>query len=309
MKNFTFLEKESFCQQTFDRRGPYWHIATPGSSTEILFTNTEDYSFGMSLMAESLYLCGVRTYSFSLMSNHLHDIAEARHRQQCIDVLEHFGTRLRRYVRLKGRNLDIDNFVCNPLPVTDLAALRNNMVYVDRNGFVVNSSYTPFSYPWGTGFLYFGYSPSIIPSMPYASLPLKERRSVTHTRELILPDNYMVRNGFIAPESYVEWKTGRAFFRDAHQYFNLLTKNRESYAEFADLFGDLIVLNDEEMYGAAVSIATQKYKMCKIGELTDSQRIEIAKTLHFSYHAGNAQIRRILKLDAALLQELFPEAK
>lgn len=40
-------------------------------------------------------------------------------------------------------------------PINDLKALREAIVYVNRNGYVVNPSHTPFSYPWGTGRYYF----------------------------------------------------------------------------------------------------------------------------------------------------------
>lgn len=35
-------------------------------------------------------------------------------------------------------------------------------------------------------------------------------------------------------------------FRDAHQYFNLLSKNYEAYSEEARRLGDIVVLTDEE---------------------------------------------------------------
>jgi hypothetical protein len=309
MKTLSFLDKEFLCQQAFDRHGPYWHIATPGISTEILFTSPDDYCFGMTLVAESLYFCGIKSYSFSLMSNHLHNVCEAETRQRCVDFLDHYGTRLKRYATGKGRYLNLDGFVCEPVSIDNLASLRNNMVYVDRNPYVINTAQTPYSYPWGSGFLYFGYSPKLIPSTPYSSLTLREKRNLTHARDITLPDSFSVRNNFVAPESFVDWNTGRSFFRDAHQYFNLLTKNRESYAEFAAIYGDSVVLTDEEMYYAAIALASKNYQAQKLGDLTDRQRIEIAKKMHFDYRAGNAQINRILKVDKTLLSELFPEAR
>lgn len=309
MKALSFSDKEFLCQQVFDRHGPYWHIATPGTSTEILFTNANDFRFGVTLLAESLQYCGVNSFSFTLMSNHLHNIAEAPTMQRCIDFLEHYSTRLKRYSRGAGRLLTLDGFVCNPIPIDNLSALRNNMVYVDRNPYVINSTQTPYSYLWGSGFLYFGYDPSIIPSVPFSSLSVREKRCITHARESFFPEQYAVRNGFIAPECFVDWKTGRSFFRDAHQYFNLLTKNREAYAEFAALYGDMIVLTDEEMYSAASAAAAKKYSVSRLGDLTEGQKKELARKMHFDYHAGNGQIFRILKIDKAWLQEVFPEAR
>ena len=309
MKNLSFSDKEFLCQQIFDSHGPYWHIATPGATSEILFTNPDDFCFGVTLMAESLHYSGVKTYSFTLMSNHLHNIAEAPDKQRCMDFLEHYCARLRRYSSEIGRNLDLVGFVCNPIPIETLQSLRNNIVYVDRNQYVINASQTPYSNPWGSGFLYFGCDPSIVVSTPFCSLSVRAKRSLTRSRNPEYPVSYTVRNGFIAPESFVDWKTGRSFFRDAHQYFNLLTKNREAYAEFAAIYGDRVVLTDEEMYSAAAMVASKDYHAEKLGVLTDQQKKEIARKMHYDYHAGNAQIYRILKLDKQWLREVFPEVR
>lgn len=309
MKNFSFADKELLCQQTFDQNGPYWHIATPGSSTEILFTNDEEYCFGMTLLAESAFVCGLKMYSCSLMSNHLHNLASARGKQQCIDFLDHYASRLKRFASNRGRTLDLNDFVCDPVPVTTLPSLRNNIVYIDRNAYVIYSAHTPYSYPWGSAFLYFGFNPALFPSTPFSSLSVKDKRNLLHSKGINLPDGFAVRNGFITPESFVDWRTGRSFFRDAHQYFNLLTKNREAYAEFAAIYGDRIVLTDEEMFSAAYAIAYGDFRAARLSDLSEAQKTAIARKMHFDYHAGNAQIHRILKLDKNLLQELFPEAR
>ena len=309
MQKLSFSDKEFICQQHFDRNAPYWHIATPGTSTEILFANADEYRFGMTLMAESLYCCDLTAYAFTLMSNHMHVIAGAPSSLKCIDFLEHFKNRYRRYAQGNGRNLDLDSFVSEPIPIDNLQSLRNNMVYVDRNAYLINSAQTPHSHPWGTAFLYFGYSVGIIPSQPYTELSLREKRQLSHSRFCNLPDTCTIRNGFVAPESVVAWRTGRSFFRDAHQYFNMLTKNREAYAEFARIYGDRVVLTDEEMYSAAMAIINKDYQVSAFSDLTDSQKVAVAKKMHFDYHASNAQIYRILKIDKALLRELFPKAE
>ena len=116
-----------------------------------------------------------------------------------------------------------------------------------------------------------------------------------HTRTCHFPDYYSVRNGIIAPESFVEWKIGRSFFRDAHQFFAL--------------YGDRIVLTDEEMYSATVALAQKSFQKASLKELLPEQKVELARKIHFDYKANNAQIFRILKLDKPLLNELFPTAQ
>ncbi len=63
------------------------------------------------------------------------------------------------------------------------------------------------------------------------------------------------------------------------------------------------------MFSAAFSSATEDYNVKRLDELSQEQKRALASKMHFDYRAGNAQIARILKLDRALLQEMFPEAK
>jgi len=46
-----------------------------------------------------------------------------------------------------------------------------------------------------------------------------------------------------------------------------------------------------------------------INELSNQERVEMANTLHFDYHASNKQISRILKLDPYSVESMFPKAK
>lgn len=38
-----------------------------------------------------------------------------------------------------------------------------------------------------------------------------------------------------------------------------------------------------------------------------TQKIEIAKDLHHKYNASNKQIKRVLRLDETIIEELFPK--
>ena len=309
MRNPSFIDKESYCQFLFDQKGPFWHIATPGNLTEILFTDADDYRYAQSQLAIGSVQCGLKTYSFQLMANHLHDIVGAPSPGPCIDLLDFLAGRIKRYSTLKGRHIDLSSFVCEPLPITSLQALRNNIVYTHRNKYVVDATQTPFSYPWGSGGLYFGEDPGNLKSTRYNDLTKREQKLITSSRIIALPDWFTVRNGCVTPESFCDWRTGRSFFRDAHQYFNMLGKNYEAYAEFASLYGDTVTLTDEELYSAACQLAKQHYNTTSPSQLADGAKKELAKKLHFDHHAGNNQLRRILKMDPFVLESMFPQAR
>ena len=309
MKNLSFIDKESNCSYLFDQNGPFWHIATPGNLTEILFTNPDEYRYGVSLAAICALESGIKIYAFQIMSNHLHEIVGAANPQHCEENLRLYARRLNRWAVARGRPLSLPaSFVCDPLPIESLQSLRNNIVYTHRNKYVADSSYTPYSYPWGSGALYFGPDISYLNSVKYNDLPYRERRMITRSRSLILPDHYSVRDGCIAPESFCDWRTGRAFFRDSHQYFNMLTKNYEAYAEFSSLLGDTVCLTDEEMYSLACSQAKKQFNVSGLSSLSNAAKVDLARTMHFDYKSTNGQIRRILRLDSQVVEAMFPSA-
>lgn len=56
----------------------------------------------------------------------------------------------------------------------------------------------------------------------------------------------------------------------------------------------------------AVHISENLYNTRKIATLTPEQRIRLAKELYFKYKASKQQVRRILRLENSVLNELFP---
>lgn len=301
----SFSEKESLCEFRFRERGPLWHLTTPGMFQEVLFINDNDFKYGMSLTAICAAESGVIIIAHTVMGNHVHDIVEGT-RQSCILFMSRQRERLQRYLKGQGREVGLSAFECDPIPITGLKMLRNEIVYVHRNGYVVNPSYTPFSYLWGTGPYYFNPLARTDDGVPFSSLAYKQRREVFHGRIHDLPEGYRFRNGMMYPPSYCDIEAGEMMFRDAHQYFSLLTKNGEAYSEEARRFGDTVVLTDEEMYPAMLAECRKRFGIRKPSELSLKEKVEVAKIMHNDYAASNSQIQRILNLDLQTVNSLYP---
>ncbi len=307
LRPLSFSEKENLCEFHFKEGGPYWHLTTPGNLQEILFTTEDDFRFGMSSTAICASETGIVLYAHTLMGNHLHDIAEGT-LESCMNYMSRRRERLKRYLRLQGRDVDLSAFKCEPIPITDLRMLRNEIVYVHRNGYVVHNEHTPFSYPWGTGPYYFNPLACEDEGVPFSSLTYKTKREeVFHGRETRLPEEYRFRNGFIYPPSYCRIGDGEKMFRDAHQYFSLLSKNGEAYSEEARRLGDTIVLTDEEMYPTMQKECRRRFgAVRRLGELSLKEKVELARVMHEDYAASNSQIQRILNLDLQAVNSLYP---
>ena len=305
MKTETFYNREQEAEFLFNSEGPFWHLYTPGNLTSIIFAESEDLKFAMNLIGQvAVRIPEVEVYTFEVMNNHLHLIL-AGVEAKCRHLFELLKEKLGRYLRSKGRAIDLARFECSMIRITDLKTLRNEIVYVNRNGYVARHDCTPFSYPWGAGAAFFNPFLSLIPKTPYNDLTIRQKRDICKSKEIDLPGNLMVHDGVILPSSFCAINKAERFFRDPHHYFSMLSKNWEAYSEIAKRLGESIIITDEEMYSAVVALSAKNYGVKNPSLLNPNQKIELAKLIKQDYNASNKQIKNILKLDADLIKELF----
>ena len=106
--------------------------------------------------------------------------------------------------------------------------------------------------------------------------------------------------------SFCDIKLGESMFRDARSYFNSLTRNAEAFSQIASRLKDSIFLTDEELYSVICSHISKEYSVKTPAQLNAQQKIDTARQMHFGYNASNQQLRRMLRLDLSILEELFP---
>ncbi|MCM1178264.1 MAG: hypothetical protein NC335_11040 [Bacteroides sp.] len=298
----TFITAEKECEETFLDNGPWWHLYTPGKSTPMFLCTDEDYCFTMNLMARCAFESRtLKIVAFELMSNHIHMIISGE--LPMIEILfTDFRKRMKRYFTRKGLKLPY-MFQMQTKAIADLNALRNNIVYTNRNGYVVNPDHTPFSYPWGTGRYYFNHFPI---SDTLGGLNYNTKRMMFRSRIPEVPEECLVIDRYIAPVSYCALELGMAMFRDAHQYFAMVSKNVESYSSLAAELHDKEFLTDAEMFAVTGKIMRDMYGLASAKELDKSQKLDLARKLHYEYHSSNGQIRRIIGLNQYEVDSLFP---
>lgn len=292
-----FKERERCCEATFLDGEPYWHAYTSGKDTPLLFSLEEDFVFVMNVIAQAAALFPeVRIIAFEVMNNHFHFVVSADEET----VLTFWGFVRKRLVRsfplMKGLQITIK-------PIGDLGALRNNIVYTNRNGYVADSSHTPFSYPWGTGRYYFLDRPR---GKTLARIFVDDKRRMFRCRTPALPSGWEVSNGYVAPWNYCAVKLGMAMFRDAHHYFMMVSKNVEAYAELAAGLDDGEFLMDTELFARLSVLVRSDYDVSSIKDLTKPQRFDLARKLRYEFRSSNGQIRRMLGLSQYEIDSLFP---
>ena len=302
----SFSEKERACESVFIANGPYWHIYTDGTRMQNIFCYEEDFATGMWALAASLHLSKeVRALTFELMTNHVHLII-AGQRENCIKAFDLFAARLRLAFPKRQRTIDWSQFKMDILPIESLQALRNEIIYTNRNAFVANPEYTPDSYPWGGGCAYFCPWLKHLTTTPLGELPILTQRAWLHTKKIEPLASLRVIDSMPFIPSFCDISLGESMFRDARSYFNSLTRNAEAFSQIASRLKDSIFLTDEELYSVICSHISKEYSVKAPSQLNAQQKIDTARHMHFSYNASNRQLKRMLRLDLAVLEELFP---
>ena len=302
----SFSEKERICESVFIANGPYWHIYTDGTRMQNIFCSEEDFATGMWALAASLHLSKeVRALTFELMTNHVHLII-AGQRENCIKAFDLFAARLRLAFPKRQRTIGWSQFKMDILPIESLQALRNEIIYANRNAFVANPSYTPDSYPWGGGCAYFNPWLKHLITSPLDRLPILTQRALLHTRDISPYADLRAISLMPFIPSFCDISLGESMFRDARSYFNSLTRNAEAFSQIASRLKDSIFLTDDELYSVICSHISKEYSVKSPSQLSSRQKIDTARHMHFGYNASNQQLRRMLRMDIAILEELFP---
>ena len=304
----TFRDLEWNCELNFKGNRHYWHLYTDGRKNEIIFRDQAEMKVGMNLLAISC-MCfpDVKVLTYEIMNNHLHMILMGE-MHRCGELFNLFRTRLWKYFSRNGRTIDLGKFDCEMVEITSLQSLRNEIVYVNRNGYVARPDCTPFSYPWGAGACFFNPFLQMLPSVSYAGLSVREKRKICHSNDVDIqfPD-IRVFEGVILPSCFCAIDTAESFFRSANHYFQHLSRRFEAYSEIASRLHETVFIADEEMYSAVCALCSKVYGVKSPSQLSAKGRIETARMMRQDYNASNRQIRTILKLEASIVDEMFPE--
>ena len=303
----TYAERERACEAAFDANGPFWHVYTDGTVMADIFNSEEELNEGMIALAVCAMLFkSAELVTFELMNNHVHLIMKGAG-EDCLKFFEMFKRRLKRWSQRIGKPVDWSKFNAEILEIETLRALRNEIIYANRNAYVANHNYHPFNYPWGGGIAYFNPVIDLLPVMSVVEMGPRRMRDLTHYRYVEDIKGLLFINDVPFIPSFCRVDVGMSMFQDARSYFYGLSRNAEAQSQIAKRMKDSVCLTNDEMFSVAAQCAEERFAS-KLRMLTPPQKIELARKLHYDYNASNGQLRRVLNLELAVLDEMFPPA-
>ena len=300
--NDNFYNQETMCEQLFQSLGTVYHICTP-ENHPIIFNTPTAMQIGMTITA----ICArkfpsLKFITFELMNNHMHTAA-AGPENILMDYFTCLTVALCRSIpELEGQ---LTSLKFSFHEINSLENLRNVIAYINRNGAMVDSSCSPFSYLWGANRFFFNPEAQVRHAMQKTRLTLRECRNITRSRKFDdIADVYMV-DGYASPMSFCDIGLGEKLFRSARHYFHKVSRHIESYDQIARLIGENVYYTDEDLFSAACALTKKIYNTPHPSQLTSSQKLKLAQTLHHDYNAGIKQLQRMLKVDQSVLTALL----
>ena len=247
---------------------------------------------------------GVTVLTFEIMDNHLHVVMSGE-KERLLAWFDLFKRRLQRYFLDKGVVKDLSGFTAFLFPIDTLETLRNTLAYVNRNGYLVDARYTPFSYPWGANRFFFQPDISHLQGTRYEDLTFREKRRLFRSHAIDYPNTHLVMDGYVLPASFCALGLAESMFQSARQYFFLLSRNVEAYRSIASQLGDLVFYTDDELFLVVRQLCKDAYGTSRPSTLSKEAKWDIARKMHFDYQAGNKQIQRMLRLEEREVIALF----
>ena len=205
--------------------------------------------------------------------------------------------------------INLSRFEGKTVPILSLESLRNQIAYTNRNQYVVNPGYTPYSYPFSAGNCYFLSVNKNRRDSRLGDLTAREKRKILHSHQIDYPESYAIIDGYISPASFCTVTFGENIFRDARHYFFKISREIEGYKEIAEALCEKVFYTDDELNAVLYKLCKDNYEGQRAILLPQSAKDEIARKLHFDYNADNGQIARLLKLPLSNVDALFPQRK
>ena len=288
----------------FKASGPFSHIYSTPLESGYIFENDDERRFAILSMALSAEVTQVTILAYALMTNHFHFIVKGNRGKE---FFMDFRSRMSKYLSRHGRPGLLDKVVPREKVIETLNQFYNELVYVIRNPYVVSTDVNLLSYPWCSGFLYFNGMVEKLPSLSPDKLSYRELRSITKSRDTVLPSWIRISEDCVNPTCFVDYKLVEQLFRNPQEFLSCCFKRVEAQVQVAMSMNEKPILADDEMYRMIRSRMDSEYRVTDYKLLSAAQRTEVLKYMKYELAASNGQIARVIHLKQADVDAIFPQ--
>lgn len=288
----------------------FYHMFANGDDAKNFIINESDYRAAFNRFAICAANTQVQVYSFSIEESHPHSLLYGTY-EECLSFATMYENSSRHYIASKRGNLDNVVLECTILLVDNDDYLRNVAAYTITQPTKDGKHVMPYDFKWGTGSMYFRPEKHIPvwcfddrgnyqKAETIGSLSTRKRREILCSKKSV-PEDWLVCNGLILPDNYVNIKGYEQIFA-THNCFRAFMcagrKNDEIIIErMAASRG--VSLEDLEARRIAKHICQNLFGKSTARWLDTQQRIKLAIQLRRRFKISIRQISTLSRLPEA----------
>lgn len=292
----------------------YYHLCANGADVRHFILSVADYHAVFNIIGVCAANTDVVVVSFSIEDSHPHillygTLADcARFREMFESLYRHYAYKTR-----KGQVPVV--FRCDLYWIDDINYLRNVAVYTIIQATKDGKPVMHYDYRWGTGSLYFrsGRPASIWQTdseglvhdpVPFSSLTVRARRALLHSRRWSIPDDWLVCNGLILPENYIDIKRFEQIYQSHNRFRVFLASPRKIEQEMLEKMAEArgVAFEDMEARRICGDECKMKYGFRDPRKLDGRHRIDLAQYLRTQYRFTLRQIASLVFLPESEVQ-------
>ena len=132
----------------------------------------------------------------------------------------------------------------------------------------------------------------------FSSLGAREQRAVLHTRRLCIPGSWLVCNGLILPENYIDKRIFESIYQTFNRFRVFLSSPKKREEEMLSRMSDYrgIALEDQEARNICGDVCKQLHGIRDPRRLKGGQRLELARELRHRHHLTFRQLSLLVRL-------------
>lgn len=286
----------------------YFHMFANGDDAKDFITSEEDFKAAFNRFA----ICShrnvdVTVLSFSVEDTHPHALLRGN-LENCSRFVRDFEDKSKRSIARRRGSLEGTNLHCELYEINDTRYLMNVAAYTIVQATKDGKAVMPYDYLYGTGALYFRSRYTILPWMigndlkvkepvRFRDLNAREKLRICASKELI-PEDWLVCNGFILPTNYVDIKDFEQIFRTHNCFRTFLCSNRSKDEDIINRMSSTrgVLLDDQEARKICAEACLRIFGRPSTYSLSTDQRIILARSLKKDYNVSYRQLATLVKI-------------
>lgn len=291
----------------------YYHMYANGDDAKEFVICEEDYKYQFNLVGVCAYNSDIQVLAFSIEDSHPHFFLFGT-RTGCMRFKSLYENATRHHIASTRGGMDGVVFECELDRLKDIDHIMSVGTYVITQPTKDGKWVMPYDYRWGTGSMYFrmdGHVPIWLVSegeikepVPIISLSYEERQKIRGSR-MHVPDGWLVCDGLILPDNYVNVKMFEDIYKTPNCFRTFLTRGKAKDAPIIERMAASrgVSLEDHEARTLTERICMEMYGKRTARWLDAHQRLVLAREIKKSCRLSWRQLSTFCRIPESELRK------